>query len=253
LCGGQGGNELVRPARRGEPVGRAVCWVRDLDFDDRINPAAEAHVGEAIEAGTTFRSGFRFLERLDGADELSVDARTANPTVVDVTVIVGVESTNMVVMMARRTRAAIMPVAALIGPNIRMPAPDRPTTTIQIHTEGHSFSVYKTSEAEGVFRAGVGEDWSGVGMGPAYRALACPCVHGAAPSVAAPGLALAVPRRMDHCEQRDRSFQFRCQPRKRERQWHHRSVRRTHFGGGAENARRRAGSPVICAPGRRRC
>ena len=61
-------------------------------------------------------------------------------TVVGVTVMVGVESTSMTVMMASRTKAAIMPVAALMGPNIRMPAPDKPTTTIQIHTDGHSFS-----------------------------------------------------------------------------------------------------------------
>jgi dUTP pyrophosphatase len=93
-------------------------------------------------------------------------------TVSAVTVMVGVETTNMMVMMASRTKAAMMPVAALMGPNIRTPAPDNPTTTIQIHTDGHSFSEYRTSEDEGVFRAGTGEDWSGVGMDPAYRALA---------------------------------------------------------------------------------
>lgn len=93
-------------------------------------------------------------------------------TVLAVTVMVGVESTNMMVIMASSTKAAMMPVAALMGPNIRTPAPDKPTTTTQIHTDGHNFSVYRTSEAEGVFRAGMGEDWSGVGMGPAYRALA---------------------------------------------------------------------------------
>lgn len=40
---------------------------------------------------------------------------------------------------------------------------------IQIHAEGHSFSVYSTSGDEAVFRAGTGAEGSGVGMHPAYR------------------------------------------------------------------------------------
>jgi len=60
---------------------------------------------------------------------------------------------------------------------MRRPALERPTTTIQIHGDGHNFSLYKTPEAEGVFRAGTGEDWSGVGMGPAYRAIDSQRVH----------------------------------------------------------------------------
>ncbi|BCW10425.1 hypothetical protein StoSoilB3_17190 [Arthrobacter sp. StoSoilB3] len=76
----------------------------------------------------------------------------------------------MVVMMASKARAAIIPAIGLIGPNISRPALDRPRTTIQIHNDGHSFSVYRTPEVAGVFRAGTGEDWSGVGMYPAYPA-----------------------------------------------------------------------------------
>ncbi|MFP3480355.1 hypothetical protein SB780_36500, partial [Burkholderia sp. SIMBA_057] len=58
-----------------------------------------------------------------------------------VTEMVGVESNSMVVMSAKRTRDAIMAAAVLMGPNIKSPALDSPTTTIQIHADGHSFSV----------------------------------------------------------------------------------------------------------------
>lgn len=91
-----------------------------------------------------------------------------------VTEIVGVDSTNMVVMMAKRARAAMIPAVALMGPNMSSPALESPTTTIQIHTDGHSFSLYRTPGVEEEFRAGTGEDWSGVGMAPAYRSIGCP-------------------------------------------------------------------------------
>jgi hypothetical protein len=47
----------------------------------------------------------------------------------------------------------MMPAAALMGANIKMPALERPTTTIQIQGVGQSFSVKRTSGAAGVFGA----------------------------------------------------------------------------------------------------
>src|SRR5687767_3083407 len=68
------GHQFLRTAGGGQPIG---CWIRgvvDLDADHRIDPAADAEVGEAVEAGAALGGGFRAVERLNAADEPALDA-----------------------------------------------------------------------------------------------------------------------------------------------------------------------------------
>lgn len=60
LIPAQRSDEFIRPARRHQPVGRTIGGIGDLDFHYGIYPPAEAHVGEAIEAGSTFGGGLTF-------------------------------------------------------------------------------------------------------------------------------------------------------------------------------------------------